>query len=79
MAGWLTKKCLETGLDLVTKHCIVVYDCMLISILSVLVEALEMLCAEAADALAPRAGNLKPDDLLSPLHLICVFKKLNLS
>ena len=30
-------------------------DCMLISILSVSVEALEMSCAEAAEALVPRA------------------------
>ena len=36
-----------------------------------------MLCAEAADALAPRAGDLKAEDLLSPLHLMRVFKKLN--
>ena len=37
-----------------------------------LVEALEMLCAEAADALAPHARDQKPDDLLSPLHLMCL-------
>ena len=43
-----------------------VSDRMLISILFVLVEALEMSCAEAVDALAPWAGELKPDDLLSP-------------
>ena len=43
------------------------------------VEALEMLCTEAADALAPQAWDLKPEDLLSPLHLMCKFKKLNLS
>ena len=49
-------------------------DHMLISIVSMLVEALEMSCAEAVDALTPRAGNLKPDDLLSPLCLMCVFK-----
>ena len=39
-------------------------DCMLISILFVSVELLEMLCAEA---LVPRAWDLKPDCLLSPL------------
>ena len=43
------------------------------------VEPLDMSCAEAVDALAPRVGGLKPEDLLSPLHLMCVFKKLNLS
>ena len=43
------------------------------------VEPLEMLCAEAAVALAPRARDLKPEDLLSPFLLMCVFKKLNLS
>ena len=37
---------------------------MLISILSVSVEALEMSYAEAAKALAPRAWDLKPDNLL---------------
>ena len=52
---------------------------MLISILSVSVEPLEMLYAEAADALAPWATNLKAENLLSPLHLMCVFKMLNLS
>ena len=41
-------------------------DHMLISILSVSVQALEMLCGEAAEPLAPRAWDLKPDDLLSP-------------
>ena len=54
-------------------------DCMLISILFMLVEPLKMPCAEAADALAPRTGDLKPKDLLSPLGLMYVFKKLNLS
>ena len=42
-------------------------DRMLISILSVLLEALEMVCAEAAEALAHLAWDLKPDNLLSPL------------
>ena len=54
-------------------------DCTLISILSVLVEPLEMSCDEAVDALAPRARDLNAEDLLSPLCLMCVFKKLNLS
>ena len=48
-----------------------VSDHMLISILSVSVEPLEMLCAEAVDALAPQ--DLKPKDFLSPLRLMCVF------
>ena len=56
-----------------------VSDHMLISILSVLGEPLEMSCAEAADALASQAVKLKPEDLLSPLCLMCVSKKLNLS
>ena len=54
-----------------------VSDHMLISTLSVLVETLKMSCAEARNALAPWARDLKAEDLLSPLHLICVFKKLN--
>ena len=49
---------------------------MLISILSTLVEPLAMLCAEAVDALAPQAVDLKLEVLLSPLHLMCVFRKL---
>ena len=53
-------------------------DHMLISILSVSVEALEM-CAEAAETLAPQAWDLKPDDLLSPLHLMCDLRNPNLS
>ena len=69
----------ETALGLVTEGCIVVSDCMLISLLSVSVEALEMLCAEAAHALAPQAGDLMPENLLSLLHLMWVFTKLNLS
>ena len=64
----------ETGLGLVTEGCIVVPDHMLISILSMLVEALEMLCTEAADALVPRAWDLKPDNMLSHLHLMCDFR-----
>ena len=31
-----------------------------------------MPCVEGVDALAPRAGDLKPEDLPSPLHLISV-------
>ena len=52
---------------------------MLISILSVLVEPLEMSCAESGDALVPQAGDLNTEDFLSPLLLMRVFKKLNLS
>ena len=54
-------------------------DRMLISILSMLVEALRMLCSETAEALAPWAWDLKPDDLLSTLHLMCDFRNPNLS
>ena len=51
-------------------------DHMLISILSESVEALQMLCAEA---LTPQAWDLKPDDLLSPLHPMCNLRNPNLS
>ena len=54
-------------------------DPILISILSVSVEGLEMLCAVVAEALAPLSCDLKAGDLLSPLHLMCDFKNLNLS
>ena len=53
-------------------------DHMLISILSISVEPLEMLFSEAADALAPQTEHLKPEDFLSPLGLLCIFKMLNL-
>ena len=62
-------------LGLVTEDCNVVSDHMLVSILSVSVEALEMLCADVADALPPQAGDMKPDNPLSPLHLRCDFGK----
>ena len=52
---------------------------MLISIVSVSVEALEMLYAVAAEALAPSFRDLKPDDLPSPLYLRCDLMNLNLS
>ena len=42
-------------------------DYMVISILSLSVKVLEMLCAEA---LALRPWDLKPDNFLSPLHLM---------
>ena len=61
----------RTVLGLATEGHIVVSDHMLISILSMLVEALEMSDAEAVDALAPWNSDLKPDDLLSSLHLMC--------
>ena len=57
----------ETTLGLAIEGCSVVSDCMLIFILSVLVEPLEMLCVEAADALVPWAGDLKAEDLLISL------------
>ena len=49
---------------------------MLISLLSMLVEPLEMSCVQAVDALALGAADLKAEALLSPLHLMYVFKKL---
>ena len=54
-------------------------DRMLISIVSVSVEALEMLCAVVAEALAPQACDLKADNLLSPLHLIYKLRNPSLS
>ena len=64
-------------------------DCMLISILSMSVELLEMLCAEPADALVPWARDLKTEDffeslasnvclqevkfILNPVLLLCHF------
>ena len=47
-------------------------DCMLISILSMSIEALEILCAEVVDALAPQAGNLKPYDLIFLMSPLCL-------
>ena len=41
-----------------------------------IVEPLKMLCAEAVDALAPRAKDL---NFAEPLRLMYIFKKLNLS
>ena len=46
-------------------------DHMLISILSVSFEALEMSCAVVAEVLAPRAWDVKDDDLLNP-NLSCI-------
>ena len=54
-------------------------DRMLISILCVSAEALEMLCAVVAEALAPRACDLKADDLLSLLCLMCYLRNPSLS
>ena len=45
-------------------------DRILIFMLSVSVKTLEIPCAEAAEALAHRAWDLRPDDLLSPLHTL---------
>ena len=59
---------------LVTEGCIVVSDCMLISILSMSAEPLEMSSTEAADALAPQVGDLKAEDLPSSWCLMCIFK-----
>ena len=48
----------------------VTVDHMLMSILSVSVKALEMLCAVVAEALAHQACDLQADNLLSPLRLM---------
>ena len=74
MTCWSTGECWGC-----IEGCIVVFDYMLGSKASVLVEVLETSCAEAMDALAHWAGQMKPDNLRSPLQLMCVFKKLNLS
>ena len=52
-----------------------VSDHMLISLQSLSVVPLEMSCAESEDALAPQAGDLKAEDMLSPLCLLFVFKR----
>ena len=54
-------------------------DCMIISILSVSVKALGMSCAVVAEALVPRACDLKADDMLSPLSLTCGLRNPSLS
>ena len=54
-------------------------NCMLISTLSVSVEALEMTCAVVAKALAPRTYNFIADDLLRPLCLMCDLRNPSLS
>ena len=81
MTCWSTKECPEAvvGVITVSGYNMVSVDCMLISIVSASVKALEMLCAVAAEALAPRAWDLKPDDLLSPLCLMCDLRNSNLS
>ena len=71
MTCWLTKEHWEAAPGLVTEGCIVVSDHMLImiSILSVQVEPLEMLCAEAVYALSPWARDLKAEEsLASDVH-----------
>ena len=54
-------------------------DRMLISMLSVLVEAHDMSCAVIAEALAPQAWDLNTDNLLSPLRQMCDLMNPNLS
>ena len=63
MTCWLTVEHAKTMLGLVTEVCIVVSDRMLISLLPMSVEPLKVSCAEAADALAPQARDLKAEDL----------------
>ena len=53
----------------------VVCDCMLITILSMTLKPQVISCAEATDALAIHAGDLKVENLLC---LMCVFMKLKL-
>ena len=70
---WLTEEHPKAAVGLVTclDFNVVSVDSMLISILCMSVEALEMLCAVVAKALVSRAWDLKPDNLLRPLHLMC--------
>ena len=63
MTCWSIVECWETALGLVSEGCVVVSDHILISIPSMLVECLQMLCAETADALAPCALDLKAENL----------------
>ena len=79
MTCWSTVEHWETTLGLAIDGCCVVSDSMLISILSMSVAPLKMSCAEAGVGLAPQAGDLKAEDLLSPSLLMCVFKKLTFS
>ena len=58
---------------------VVSVDWLLISILSVPVEALEMLCSIVAEVQVPWVWELKTDDLLSPLRLMCNLISPNLS
>ena len=53
MTCWSTVERWEITLGLVTESSIVVSDHMLISILSMSVEPLKMLCAEEADSMVP--------------------------
>ena len=66
MMCWSTKEHPETALGLVNEGS---------DVLSMSVQTLAMSCAEAVDALAPQTGDMKPDNLLSQLHLICDFRK----
>ena len=77
MTCWSTEECPEAMVGLVTcGACIVVsVDHMLISILFMSVEPLEMLCAEA---LPPRAWDLKPNNLLSHLRLMYDLRNPNI-
>ena len=54
-------------------------DCMVIYILFIPVEVLEMSCVVVAKALASLACDLKADDLLSHMHLMCDLRNPNLS
>ena len=82
MTCWLTDEGWDTTLVLamlkMAGWC-VVSEWMLASILSVSMDPCAMSWAEAALALAPLCGDLKPEDFLRPFLLMWVFKKLNLS
>ena len=77
MTCWSTEEFPETAVGLVTYGVcnVVSVDRVLISILSMSVEALNMLCPEAVEALAPRIWDLKLHNLPSPLRLMCNLRK----
>ena len=81
MTCWSTDEGWDTPLLLVLQMddwCFV-SERMLIAILSVSVNPCEMLWAEAALALTPLCGDLKPEYFLRPFLLMWLFQTLHLS
>ena len=75
MTCWSTDGVWDTSLGLTMDGWCVVSEHMLVSILSVSVDPREM-WNDSALSLAPLHRDMKPEDLLSPFLLMCVFKKL---